>query len=129
MIMKFRWGTRRREMKEIPKDTTPKSTRTGRGPEAQAQEGRDPAGMTELLKEDIIVKIGGETPTQIGEIIALIEGIIALREGAEEIIVQDKGQTREGRGAEETILLIRVEGTLDKRGEGVARGPMVMEDP
>ena len=62
MSMKNRWGTRRREMKEIPKATTPKSMRTGRGPEVQAQEGRDPAEMTEHMKEEITAKIGGETP-------------------------------------------------------------------
>ena len=41
----------------------------------------------------------------------------------------NRGQTEEERGAGENILLRRVEGTLDKIGEGVARDPMVIEDP
>ena len=126
--MKIKWGIRR-EMREIPRGTTQKSTRIERGLEVQAQEGKDPTEMTDHMIEEITAKIGGETPIKIGETIALIEGIIALRGEAEGTIVQDKGLIEGEKGVGEIILLIRVEGTLDKKGEGVARGPMVIEDP
>ena len=59
----------------------------------------------------------------------LIEETTAQKEGVGETTVQGRGKTGEGRGVGETTPLIRVGGTLDKTGEGVARGPMVMEGP
>ena len=61
IAMKTRWGIRR-ELREIPRGTIPRTTRTEKGPEVQAQEGKDPAEKIEVMKEEITVKIGGETP-------------------------------------------------------------------
>ena len=73
-----------------------------------------------------------ETWTEIVEgILAmkLIEETTAQKEGVGETTVQGRGKTGEGRGVEETTPLIWVEGTLDKTGEGVVRGPMVLKGP
>ena len=58
-----------------------------------------------------------------------VEEIIAQKEGVGETTVQGRGKTGEGKGVGETTPLIWVEGTLDKIGEGVARGPMVLKGP
>ena len=85
-------------------------------------EGIDPIEMIENTKEVIIVQIGGETPVE--ESPALIEGNMPLREGADGTIAL-KGE----KGAGGNILLKKGGDTLGKRGEGVARDPMVQEDP
>ena len=86
-------------------------------------EGKDPIEMIETIKEEIIVQIGGETPVE--ESPALIEGNMLLREGADGIIVLKEGEKE----VEGNILLRKGGDTLGKRGEGVARDPMVQEDP
>ena len=86
-------------------------------------EGKDPIEMIETIKEEIIVQIGGETPVE--ESPALIEGNMLLREGADGIIAQKEGEIE----VEGNILLRKGGDTLGKRGEGVARDPMVQEDP
>ena len=90
-------------------------------------EGKDPIEMIETIKEEIIVQIGGETPVE--ESPALIEGNMLLREGADGIIAQIKDQ-KEGEIEVEGNTLLRKGGDiLGQRGEGVARDPMVQEDP
>ena len=90
-------------------------------------EGKDPIERTETTKEKNIVQIGGETPVE--ENPALIEGNMLLREEADGIIAQIKDQ-KEGEIEVEGNTLLRKGGDiLGKRGEGVARDPMVQKDP
>ena len=86
-------------------------------------EGIDPIEMTENTKEVITVQKGGKTPVE--ESPALIEGNMPLREGADGTIALKEGE----KGAGGNILLKKGGDTLGKRGEGVARDPMVQEDP
>ena len=82
-------------------------------------EGIDPTEMREIIKEVIIAEKGGETP--IGESLALIEGNMHLKEGADGTTALIEGE----RGAGGIILLIKGGNTLDKKDEGVARDPLV----
>ena len=120
-------STRKRGMIEIPRGTTLRSMRIRRGPEVQAREGKDPAEKTETTKEENIVQIGGETPIE--ESTARIEGSTFLREGVGGTIALNRDQKEEERGVGGSTLLRRVEDTLGRIGEGVARDPMVLEDP
>ena len=86
-------------------------------------EGIDPIEMTENTKGVITAQRGGKTPAE--ENPALIEGNMPLREGADGTIALKKGEKE----AEGNILLRKGGDTLGKRGEGVARDPMVQEDP
>ena len=86
-------------------------------------EGKDPIERREITKEENIAQIGGETPIE--ENPALIEGNMPLREGADGTIALKEGE-KEAKG---NILLKKGGDTLGKRGEGVARDPMVQEDP
>ena len=115
-----------RGMIEIPRGTTLRSMRTRREPEV-LQEGKDPAEKTETTKEGSIAQIGGETP--VGESIALIEGSTFLKEGVDGIIALNKDQKEEEKEVGGNTLLRKGEDTLGKIGEGVARDPMVLEDP
>ena len=139
-IIKTRWGTVRRGKIEIPKATILKSMRTGKEPEAQVLEGRDPVERTWHMIGETTAKIGGETPTKMEEETwtEIVEGILGMKlvgettaqkEGVGETTVQGRGKTEEEKEVGKTTPLIRVGGILDKIGEGVARGPMVMEGP
>ena len=86
-------------------------------------EGIDPIEMTENTKGVITAQRGGKTPVE--ENPALIEGNMPLREGADGTIALKEGEKE----AEGNILLRKGGDTLGKRGEGVARDPMVQEDP
>ena len=86
-------------------------------------EGIDPTEMREIIKEVTIEEKGGKTP--VGESAALIEGNTHLKEGADGTIALKEGE----KGAGGNILLKKGGDTLGKRGEGVARDPMVQEDP
>ena len=115
--------TPKEEIKKA-KDTIQKSMKKRKEPEVLL-EGKDPIERTETTIEEIIVQIGGETP--IDENPALIEGNMLLKEGVDGIIAQIMLQ--EEIEVEGKILLRKGGDTLGKRGEGVARDPMVQEDP
>ena len=83
---------------------------------------------------------GGETPIKMGEetwieiveeipVMRLVGETTVQREGAEGTIVQGRDKTGGEKEVGETTPLRRVGGTLVKIGEGIARGPMVMEGP
>ena len=80
---------------------------------------------------------GGETPTKmIGEsqieettTMKLVGETTVQRGEVEGTIVQSKDKTGVETEVGETTPLRRVGGTLVKIGEGVARGPVVMEGP
>ena len=111
---------------EITKVTTQKNMKKRKELEVLL-EGKDPIERIETIKEENIVQIGGETPVE--ENPALIEGNMLLREEADGIIAQIKDQ-KEGEIEVEGNTLLRKGGDiLGKRGEGVARDPMVQEDP
>ena len=111
---------------EIIKVTTQKNMKKRRELEVLL-EGKDPIERIETIKGENIAQIGGETPVE--ENPALIEGNMLLREEADGIIAQIKDQ-KEGEIEVEGNTLLRKGGdTLGKRGEGVARDPMVQEDP
>ena len=111
---------------EITKVTTQKNMKKRRELEVLL-EGKDPIEKIETIKGENIVQIGGETPVE--ENPALIEGNMLLREEADGIIAQIKDQ-KEGEIEVEGNTLLRKGGDiLGKRGEGVARDPMVQEDP
>ena len=111
---------------EIIKVTTQKNMKKRRELEVLL-EGKDPIERIETTKGENIAQIGGETPVE--ENPALIEGNMLLREEADGIIAQIKDQ-KEGEIEVEGNTLLRKGGDiLGKRGEGVARDPMVQEDP
>ena len=111
-----------RGMIEIPKDIIPKNMRKRKEPEVLL-EGKDPIERKETTKEESIAQTGGETPIE--ENLALIEGNMFQREGADGIIAQTK-DLKEGEIEAEGNTLLRKGGdTLGKKGEGVARDPMV----
>ena len=77
---------------------------------------------------EIIIKRVEET-TEETTARALAEETIAQIGRAGEIIAQDIGKRRADPGVGETTHLKRAEGTLVKKDEGVAQGPLVMEGP
>ena len=110
---------------KIPKEETEKvkaiiqkTMKIRREPEVLL-EGIDPIEMTENTKGVITAQRGGKTPAE--ENPALIEGNMPLREGADGTIALKEGE----KGAEGNILLKKGGDTLGKRGEGVARDPLV----
>ena len=111
---------------EITKVTTQKNMKKRKELEVLL-EGKDPIERTETIIEENIVQIGGETPVEGNP--ALIEGNMLLREGADGIIAQIKDQKEGEIEVEGNILLRKGGDILGKRGEGVARDPMVQEDP
>ena len=82
-------------------------------------EGIDPTEMIETTKGVTTAQKGGKTPAE--ESPALIEGNMPLREGADGTIALKEGE----KGVGGIILLIKGGDTLDKKGEGVARDPLV----
>ena len=110
---------------KIPKEETEKvkaiiqkTMKIRREPEVLL-EGIDPTEMREIIKEVTTVQKGGKTP--VGESPALIEGNMHLKEGADGTTALKEGE----RGVGGIILLIKGGDTQDKKGEGVARDPLV----
>ena len=142
--IKNTWSTVKRESIETPQDTSQRSLKIEKELGVPVQEGRDPLEGTRTLIDrevgetiarkagETITKIVGETPTEI------IEETIAMRQAGETTVLRGVvGETTaRGRdkivaetGVGETTPLKRIGGTLVKIGEGVARGPVVMEGP
>ena len=110
----------------------PTMMRIGKEPGVPVQEEIDPVGGTRAMRgreaEEIIIKRVGETT---GEIIAKaqVEETTAQTDKVEETTAQDTDKMKVDPGVEETTHLRRAGGTLVRIGEGVARGPLVMEGP
>ena len=96
--------------------------------------------MTGRMVGETTAKRGEETPTKtveeiqietIGETMnmKLVGETTVLREGAEEAIAQGRDKIGVEIEVGETTPLRRVGGTLVRIGEGIARGPVVMEGP
>ena len=90
-------------------------------------EGKDPAERKEITREGSTAQTGGDTPIE--ENSALIEGSIFQREGVDGTIALIKDLKEGEIEVEGNTLLRKGEDTLGKIGEGVARDPMVLEDP
>ena len=142
--IKNTWSTVKRESIETPQDTLQRSLKTEKELGVPVQEGRDPLeGIRTMIDREVgetIARKAGETTTRIvGETLTeTVEETTIMRQVGETTVLRgavgeatargrDKIEAETGVG--ETILLKRIGGTLVKIGEGIARGPLVMEGP
>ena len=127
------WNTSKRDSTETPLNTIPKSLKIGKELGVPAQEeGRDPVEGTTAMIDRIV---GETTAKKVGETTAMrgeereVGETTALRGKVEETTARGIGRREVEAGVGETTPLMKAGGTLVKTGEGVARGPLVMEGP
>ena len=129
---------------ETPQDTSQGNLKIGRELGVPAQEGRDPTGgirvmigreveeiITRKVEETTARKVGETTTKEAEENTAMgrVGETTALRGKVEETTARGIDKMEAEAGVGETTPLMRAGGTLVRIGEGVARGPLVMEGP
>ena len=138
------WSIKKKDSTETPQDTSQGNLKIGRELGVPAQEGRDPTGGTRVMigreVEEIITrkveettarKVGETTTKEAEENTAMgrVGETTALRGKVEETTARGIDKMEAEAGVGETTHLRRARGTLVRIGEGVTRGPLVMEGP
>ena len=138
------WDTVKRESIETHQVTLQRSMKIEKEPRVPVQEGRDPLEGTRTLIDrevgETIARKAGETTTRIVEetLTETVEETTIMRQVGETTVLRGEAEEATVRGRDkigveievgETTPLRRVGGTLVRIGEGIARGPVVMEGP